>query len=203
MDKSELKQSERNDLTSTHVLKTYHVYRPGSTFTTSRLKEIRLGSQAVFWLTTLPDPFKAPQINLRTKSAQGPILASCQYPRGDWSRICKIFLGNLSSTGPEQWPVLTCENQMGSSYHFELAGQAYRWLRTHEPELGGTLAGKRTYKLVHAGTDDLLAVYKSTRTLQGWREIADVYYYVEMGRELEHLSLVAILGIQERIAQEK
>lgn len=98
-----------------------------------------------------------------------------------------------------EWIPVTPSGKFDPSKHsFEFAGERYSWTRTRRKEYGGSRWVGKTFKLVNGKTGEVLAVFVH---LGKWkrRDEARVDWFCDVGRELEVLSLAAVLGLQEEM----
>ena len=79
-------------------------------------------------------------------------------------------------------------------------GRPYSWRRTHDKELGSRKRSFRDFKLVNEGdAGKALAVWIDNDGCGLQSSGATLKYFVELDRELELLSLAALLRIEDHI----
>lgn len=95
------------------------------------------------------------------------------------------------------------EGEFPTAYQTQEHGNEADFIcRTRSEEYGASSYGGMDFKLVD-GDDRVLAVYNEDRRFLNVEDIGTINYFVELGRELELFSLVAILGIRERIRRRR
>ncbi|KAK4545126.1 hypothetical protein LTR36_003677 [Oleoguttula mirabilis] len=173
--------------------KTYHLVNQ-HTFTSKHF-EIQHNGQVILWANTNKTLLHKPIINLAADAENGPIIAACKLE--SFSRSLRFFIGNPDCTDKATWSICECAGFVEKHYSFRSSdGRLLQWKRTHNKDLGGKTFGGRTFKLVDEG-GNVLAVYVHTQSVFGKRhQIARFDFYVELGQELELVSLVTMLGIQ-------
>jgi hypothetical protein len=76
--------------------------------------------------------------------------------------------------------------------------------RTHDKGLGASgFFNDQNFKLVDQGTGQVLAVYRHNNGIFRKGRMAEIDYYVELGQQLELISMAAILGIELQVEQKK
>lgn len=86
-------------------------------------------------------------------------------------------------------------------YSFIFNGSAFVWRRTHDKVLGASRWGSGDFKLVD-GQGRVLAVWVTDKKILGRRVVGRVHWFVNLGRELELLSLVVVLGVGEKVRRD-
>lgn len=142
-----------------------------------------------------------PVIALHTNSAQGPVVAACTTETS--SKAIRCTLGDPTDSDPEHWPVVQVESFGKSSYSFSVDGRKYQWKRTRSMKLGGSLFVSTTFKLVDAADGNVLAVYITVPVVgsivSDRQPVVRIDYFAELGQAFEWASMVAVLGIVDRI----
>lgn len=141
----------------------------------------------------------------------GTILASCKLQ--PWSRGSLLHLGDPETDPPGKdkasWIKVECEGMTSSTFTFPFNGRSFAWVRTHDKELGASRMSGRDFKLVDRTAGEvmrekreegsLLAVWRYQAGFSREGLLAEVEWYAEMEREVEVLSLAAMLGILQHI----
>ena len=86
-------------------------------------------------------------------------------------------------------------------YTFAHDGRTFAWSRTHDKALGAHRWGDRDFVLVDESCSPprVLAVWVNNMSSFKRNPEAVVEWFVELGRELELLSLAAVLAIEDRV----
>ena len=138
-----------------------------------------------------------PQIDIL--GPNNTILASVKLE--NFSRNCLLHLGNPETSDKSAWTVLDCKGFTRSSYQFPFNGRTFEWTRTHDSDLGASRFGSRDFKLRDVGSGQVLAVFRFNSAIFKHGVLATIDYYVELGQELELMSLAAVEGVEEKIAR--
>lgn len=113
-----------------------------------------------------------------------------------------LHLGDPGNDDRADWTKLKSESFRGSKYKFVADGRSYLWERTHnDDDLDGGFQrwSNKDFKLVEEASNHVLVVYRYNAAMLKHHVQATIDYYVELGKELESLSLAAILGIEQAI----
>lgn len=166
----------------------YEIVRPHSRG--SDYLEIQLDGQTLYWSHTHNKPLAGPKVDLHVDAENGPIVASSQLD--SMKRNSRILHGNR-----EEWTVVACESFISaSSFAFDLGSKSYRWKRTNDKSLGATRLENRSFKLLDIATGDVLATFVHVEGALGTAQrSARIEYLIDLGVDLEIVSLVTILGI--------
>jgi hypothetical protein len=127
------------------------------------------------------------------------ILASVKL--GSWSRKCILHLGNPEGSDKSTWTVLDASGITSGSYKFPFNGRTFAWTRTHDLDLGVSRLGSKDFKLVDESNSQVLAVFRFNHGIVTHGSTANIDYYVELGQQLELMSLAAMLGVEERVGR--
>lgn len=176
-------------------IKQYEVHKT-SHFSASRF-DIKQNGTTILTTHKTTRMFRKPQIDVLAPS--NTILASVKLE--SFSRGAVLHLGNPEGSDKSGWTVLDCKGFTSSSYQFPFNGRTFAWTRTHDSDLGASKLGSRHFKLVDEGNGQVLAVYVYNYSIIKHGVLATIDYYVELGQELELMSLAAVLGVEERIAR--
>lgn len=125
------------------------------------------------------------------------LLAVCKSKAKGWSDNMYLVLGDPANTDKTTCPQLTHNTMSWSKWSFEHAGRGLTWTRTHKKEFGASRWSDKDYKLVDDVSEAVLAVWVnggSSCFKKG--PAARLDFYAELDRELELLSLTAIMGIE-------
>ena len=177
------------------IIKQHEIHKT-STFSTSKF-EIRQNGSIILTTHKTTRMFRMPQIDVLAPN--NTILASVKLE--NFSRNCILHLGNPDGSDKSAWTVLDSKGFTSSSYKFPFNGHTFAWTRTHDSALGASRLGGRDFKLVDEGTGQVLAVFRYNYSIVKHGIVATIEYYVELGQELELMSLAAVLGVEERIAK--
>lgn len=192
-----IRSSTSNKSTSSTMtdspIKRLELYRTRSIL--SKDLEIRQNGKTILNTKEHRGIFKRPEINIEL--ADRTIVASVRLQFRD----ALLHLGSPDCTDKADWIELTHDNALASKYRFVFDERCYAWTRTHSKELGASKLGNRDFKLVDEGTGEVLAVYRHRYAVFGSGVVADVDFCTELDHELELLSLVAILAIEEKITR--
>lgn len=129
------------------------------------------------------------------------------------------MLGNPDVAPKETWGDVSSESFSDKQFGFYFGGRKFLWkryvllmssvlsiadgfhhCRTHDKALGGSFWGSKDFKLVDYGDQRrVLAVYISDKKMFSGSQVGRIDFMVELGQDLELLSLAAILGIEETI----
>lgn len=126
----------------------------------------------------------------------GQIVAAASLQ--SFTRNQQLYLGNNpDGTDKADWTVLDCTGFTAGKFAFVHQGRSFCWTRTHQY----STFGSKDFKLVDQGSGQVLVVYRHNNAMFKNGRMAEIDYHVELGEEVELLSLVAILGIELSIQQ--
>ncbi|SMR50380.1 unnamed protein product [Zymoseptoria tritici ST99CH_3D1] len=179
-------------------LKTFALTNTG-TFTTRHLVLSQNG-KPFLWVNTSSGFLGPPQINIHTKSVNGPIVVATRLRVT--SSGCRVKLGNPDAVG--KWHDVESQSFGSSQYGFSWQGKNYAWKRTHRTELGASDWRNGDYKLIDKSCSErVLAVYITNRSWFNSTDIARVEFMMELGLEVELIAFAGMLGIAEHIRRAK
>lgn len=168
-------------------IKQYEVFRPSafSSFTF----EIRQHGQCILKTKKDSHAFRAPDVHVTLPSGQIVAAVALQ----SFSRNLLLYLGNNpDGTDKAQWTVLDCSGFTSGKYAFSHNGHNFCWTRTHQ----FSTFGSRDFKLVDQNTGQVLVVYRYNSSMFKHGRMAEIDYFVELGADLELMSLAGVLGIE-------
>lgn len=152
--------------------------------------------------------FGSTQLTLLPPGDNNLVLAACRiHGLSMTNKFLFLGPGEPECTDPAEWiPVRASGRWDPAKFFFAYAGEEYAWTRTRSSELGvkSAWAGK-SFKLVRVGSGEVLAVFVH---LPQWtrKDEARLDFFAAgegMGRELEVLALVAVMGIEEEIRRKE
>lgn len=202
-------QDSNTNTTPRHPVKTYafrstKLLSPRHQTITHNDKQIYTVEASSFW-------FKPPILTLHASDSTGPVLAAAKVGAMGWD--LSILLGDpadktRTSTGKPPWTRLRRISQWKSAFYFYHEGKTYLWKRTRRPDLSAENAkrGTRSFKLVETAEEGSGRVVMVVSWESKWKPSREmlldpgrVVFYEEVGKELEVLALVAVLGTVYRI----
>lgn len=142
-------------------------------------------------------------IHLQTGSRTGPVVAAVKAEH--FRRNFRYILGNPDCTEKGVWSTAHNTSFCGEKkYRFQVptTGAWYEWRRTHNNELGAKRFGKNSFKLIDANGDveKVLAAFIYRQSIFGhMHEFGSLDCFEKMEEELEIVSLLVLLGIQNAI----
>ena len=178
-------------------IKEYEIVNLG-TLTTRKLA-VQQNGQPILLINRKQGFFERPQVNIQLQDKT--IVAACKSRSFGGNQ--RLFLGNPDCADKAAWNDLVRESFGLSKYKFMCNGRSFGWTRTHNKELGASRWGSMDYKLIDDQTGQILAVYLNNSKMFSTNPVARIDYYVELGQDLELLSLAAIAGIEEAIRRSK
>lgn len=202
--------TQNSNTTPRHPIKTY-AFRC-TKILSSRHQIMTHNDQQIYALEASSPWFKSPILTLHASDSTGPVLAAAKIGALGWD--LSILLGDptdksRTSTGKPPWLRLRRISQWKTAFYFYHEGKTYLWKRTRKPDLCATKHGTKSFKLVETaeeGSGRVMMVATWESTWKPSREMlldpGKVLFYEEMGRELEVLALVAVLGTVYRIKEE-
>ncbi|KAK4497923.1 hypothetical protein PRZ48_010578 [Zasmidium cellare] len=179
-------------------IKSFNIVNSG--FWTHKNLVIMYNGQAILHVNTKSTAagFGSPVVRLSTDPHGSVVVAAAKCK--NWSSGCKIILGNPDAAPKEAWGDVSSESWSDKQFGFYFRDRKFLWKRTHDKALGGSFWGSKDFKLVdYADQRRVLAVYVSDKKLFSGSQVGRVDFMVELGHDLELLSLAAILGIEETI----
>lgn len=173
-------------------IKQYEVYRPSS-WSPTKL-EIKQNGRAILKSRKEGSVFKAP--NLHISLDNGQVVAAVALR--SFSRNLSLYLGSHPDTNDlSQWIELDCSGWTSGKYGFSFSGSRYTWTRTRQ----FSFFTGRDFKLVDQ-QGQVLVIYRFNTSLFKHGRMAEIDYFVELGEQLELLSLAAIMGIELEIERQ-
>ncbi|EMC95629.1 hypothetical protein BAUCODRAFT_24663 [Baudoinia panamericana UAMH 10762] len=164
--------------------------------------EIQLHGRPVLCAVIQRRCFSKDCVSLHQGSEKGPIVASCML--GKWKRDLAYHVGIPGGSDKDSWPVAKCDTWTEKAWNFTVGGRPYSWRRTHNRELGASRWSIGDFKLVDIlDSKKVLAVHlRNMKIFGGWKDVAKIDLFTELDEELTLTSLVIIMTIEERIAQQ-
>ena len=187
---------------STSQVKTYGFYR--TTFNIKVCDE----QKNVIYYCDFSEFSSAPDVALHQGvDKHAPLVAVARFR---WSRDLKLGVGN-PNTGEHD---MIWENMKNisrgighSKYCFEMnihnERRSFMWQRTRDPADGVEGAGKMinwNYRLVDAGTGEVLAVYLEN-FLKSWKKKGKLQLKADLGKDWELMVLLGSLGLCEKASR--
>ncbi|KAK5169182.1 uncharacterized protein LTR77_006491 [Saxophila tyrrhenica] len=180
----------------TQPIKQYEIFQPGH-FQTSKF-EIRQNGHTILHTKRKDRFLKSPDVHIM--SPDGTILAACILL--SWSRNQHLYLGSdPDNADKSNCTLLDCEGFTAGKYKFFWQGREYVWIRTHAKEHGASRWNNKSFKLVGQATGQVLSVFKFNSAMFKHGRLAEIDYFVELGQQLELMSMAAILGIELHIVR--
>jgi hypothetical protein len=118
----------------------------------------------------------------------------------DGPRNCLLKFENLEGKDESTWILLETTGWTSISYKFSINDRIFAWIRTHDSDLNAGRLDNKDFKLEQENYGRVLVVLRFNYDMIPHEDLATIDYYVELGQQLELVSLAAVLGIEERVS---
>lgn len=133
-------------------------------------------------------------------SLEGAVIASVKLKK--WSRRCLLHLGKPKESEERErstWIVLDSPGSNSRSFKCTFKGRTFALVPTLDSILDTGRLGRLNFRLLDASNGQILAAWTSDCRSPNSQPLARIDYFEELGREVEVLSLVAMMGLREKI----